>query len=249
MADVFSGVSAGATSFLSGASTVVFYGFILLLILVVGIFIIYRMSFNCKVRIRYLTNGQDQCSDKTARVAKDKKDGVIKLIIGMGLFKTINMPAPPPEAISIDLKGKRCFEVEFSDDGGKRYIIKTNDQEKSELTIKNGYKPLSSNDRVFYVNEEEKRIARHQKGLSELIAQAIPYIALIVVLALVIFGWGDMVEPFNNEAASQRAYQLEWMQEASKITSMLKEIINNEQVIQGDATFLLPANISGVPPE
>jgi len=237
MADIAS-MASGAAAAGNKAMVVGWWAFVVLLILAICGFMLYRFSFNCKVRIHYLTNGQDQLSDKRGKVVKDRKDGLDKLLISMGLFRKLTMPSPPPEATSLDLKGKRCFMVEFGDDGSQRYIVRKKGEDGFD------YIPLSTNDRVFYLNEDEKRLARQKKGLSELIAAAIPYIALVIILGMLLAFWGEVVEPMKSETASIRAHNIEMREMDLQITGMLKEIIKREQVVPSEPT---PVNVVETP--
>lgn len=222
------------------ALVVGYWAVVVILILAVCGFILYRFSFNCKVRIHYLTQGKDQISDKRGKIIKDRRDGLEKLLIAMGLFRKEHMPLPPPEATSLDLKGKRCFMVEFGDDGSKRYIVRTKGD--------NTYIPLSTNDRVFYINEDDKRMQRKKKGFSELLQAALPYIALVIILGMLLAFWGDVVKPMQDETAAIRAHNQKMREMDLQITGMLKEIIKKEQVVPSEPAPVIIESVDETPP-
>lgn len=226
--------SAGAMG--SQALTIIYWVFVACLVLALGFYVFFYFTFNCKIRILYLTQGKDQISDKKGKIIKDRKDGIQKLVIRMGLFRSETMPSPPPEATSLDLRGKRCFMVEFGDDGGKRYIVRKRDSKD--------YTPLSTNDRVFYANEEEKRIQRQKKGIHDLIAAAIPYIALCIILGMLLAFWGDVVKPLREENAAWRTYTNQITEKQAQIMSDLREIIKKEQVVPSEPKPVLIENIA-----
>jgi len=219
----------------NSALVIGYYSVIACVVIAVMAFMIYRMSFNCKIRIHYLTQGLDQFSDKRGKIIKDK-DGIGKLLISMGMFRVDKLPAPPPEATALDLKGKRCFMVEFGDDGSKKYIVRKKGTDD--------YVPLSTNDRVFYANEEDKRMQRQKKGIADLIAAAIPYIALVIILGMLLAFWGDVVKPLQDETAKVRAHTETMRQMDLEITGMLKEIIKKEQVVSSEPTPIIVPEIS-----
>lgn len=179
-------------------------------------------TFKVNVRLRKKTSTFDQLKDTKGKIYRDR-DGVDKLVYRLGLFKRQAMPLPPPDAISLDMKGKKCVEIEASEDGGLRYIIKD--------TTTHKFKPYDTNDRTFHINEHDKRLERKSKKTwMQIVADAVPFIALIVILALVIFGWGEIVAPFERVGAQTGAIAAE----QKEITIMLKEIIKQEQVIRGE---------------
>lgn len=210
--------------------------FVLILVAILG-FIAYRLSFKCKVRLRYLTNSFDKVKDVPGKLAVDRHDGIEKLFVLHKGFKKLVLPAPPSDAISLNMKGKDCFEIEIPPDGTPRYIVK----DTNERT----YAPFNSNDRVFYLNEIEKIESRRKKSIHDLISAAIPYIFILIVFIGLIAFWGDIVEPFNRAGETNLAI----MQENAKITGMLKEIIKKEQVVSGEVEVLQPPGNSSRPPD
>ena len=237
MVDVAS-ATAGAAAAGNKLLAVGYWTMVAVLVLAIIGFMLYRMSFNCKVRIHYLTQGKDQLSDKRGKILKDRRDGIEKLVIAMGMFRTLKMPSPPPEATALDLKGKRCFMVEMGDDGSKRFIVRKRSEGKNE------YIPLSTNDRVFYLNEDEKRLQRQKKSIADLIAAAIPYIALVIILGMLLAFWGDVVKPLREENAAWRQYTNDMTQKQAEITGMLKEIIKKEQVVPSEPAPVIVDEIS-----
>lgn len=228
--------AAQASGFASNFINGLYYALIVLIVCVIlGIFV-YRLTFKCKLRIRYLTDTFDKIKDVPCKLAIDKRDGMQKLIVLVKLFKKKRLPAPPPEAVSLNFKGRDCFEVEWPSDGEPRYIVKSKTERK--------YKPFDSNDRIFYLNEHEKIIKRSTKGIHDLLAMAMPYIFLLILSIAIIAFWGDIVEPFNKAGETNLAI----MQENAKITGMLKEIIKQEQLVTGEVEVIKPS-VNATPPD
>jgi hypothetical protein len=226
-----------AASFGSSFVTGLYYAiFVVLILAILGLFA-WRISFKAKVRLRYLTDSFDKIKDTKGKLIDDRSDGVKKLKVLIKGFKTINLPAPPTEAISLTNKGKDCFEIEIPSDGNPRYIIK----EKNTRS----YKSFDSNDRVFYLNEHEKMVARKSKSIHDVITAALPYLFILILFIGLIAFWGDIVEPFNQAGETNLAI----MKENAEITKHLKEIIKQEQVLDGEIEILSSIRNSSRPPD
>lgn len=228
--DIISGLSGMSGNFF----LVLYIGFIVVFFALIIVFFVWRRTFNIKTRIRYLTNSYDQIKDTKGKIVLDKQDGIEKFQYFINLVKRKNYVCPPSAAISLDMQGRKCVELEVGTDGiSSRWIVK----EKSSLR----YVPFNSNDRVFLVNEEEKRISRKKKGIAELIEKAIPYLILVIILGLLLSFWQDVVAPFQQAGETNLAIA----KEQKEITMLLKEMIRNEQIITGE----IPLVTSEPPPE
>jgi len=187
-----------------------------------GIFlIVYFFVYNIKVRVRIKTQSYDYVLDKRGRLAKDREDGVNKLHIFM--FKVKRMPAPPQEAVGISKKGKQVIEVEVNEEGLSRYIIKN--------TATKRFEAWNSNDQQFYINEQKKADARKKKTLADIILQLAPIFAITIMFVCLLIFWKDVMQPFTSRMDASEAFQLEISEKQLEITTMLKEIIKQEQII------------------
>jgi len=206
-------------------STMYVFWWVLLIGLICGVllFIFYWVfTFNITVRLRYKTNSYDKVRDTKGKYIEDK-DGVEKLIVRLGIFKRKNLPMPPDKGISLSSKGKDNVEVEVSTNGAWRYMIRETSDPK--------FKPYDTNDRVFHINEHDKRLERKsKKTLMQVVADAVPFIALIVILALVIFGWGEVVAPFEKIGNQQAGL----LKEVKAIAQIQKETLREEQIVRGN---------------
>lgn len=218
-------VMASAGNFGSNLMTGLWYGLIVAVFLGVVLFLIYRMSFNIDVLLRYKTSTHDQISRTKAKIIRSG-DGVEKLSISRGMFKKTYMPAPSPEVIGLTKKGRWFLEVEILSDGAMRYI------KKEEISGEPRLHPLNTNDRIFMINEEEKRIARHKKPLAELIEKAVPYIALVIIVGCFLAFFGDVVKPFNERMASAEQSLVEEKKLDLQILQELAAMKNDIQIIR-----------------
>jgi hypothetical protein len=241
----------GAGGLASGVMTGLYWGIIIASILGCILFIIYIFSFNIDVVIRHKTKMQDQIEKTKAKVVKDGKDGVEKLAIRFGLFKRKYMVAPPPEVISPTMKGKWFIEIELTADGSMRYITKTTEKDGEPKL-----RPLNTNDRIFMINEEEKRIARHKKPLAELVREAVPYIALVIIVGCFLAFFADVVKPFNERMAAaesslieEKKLDLQIIQELGGIKNDIQIIRNGEQASPNGQVAVPDATVTSPPPE
>lgn len=232
-----SNYAAQASDFGANFMQGLYYALIGLIIAFVFGLLVYRLTFKSKVRIRYLTDTFDKIKDVPGKLVLDKKDGVKKLFVLVKLFKKVALPAPPPEAVSLNFKGKDCFEVEWPSNGTPRYIVKN----KSDRQ----FKPFDSNDRIFYLNEHEKIQSRRTKTIHDLVAMAMPYIFVLILVISIVAFWGDIVEPFNRAGETNLAIQ----KENAKITGMLKEIIKKEQLVSGEVEVITRPINASTPPD
>ena len=211
-------ITTGALNAGSNVLNVFFYALIALVIATPFLIVMYRLSFKIKVRLRLVNNTYDQIKDTIGKIVKDK-DGIKKLVYLKKMFKKEYLPLPPTEAISLDMRGKKCVEIEIVEKGQARYIIKD--------TVDSQFKPFDTNDRIFLINEFKKSELRKKKTMSELILGLAPLFAIVIIIALLLAFWGDVVKPFNDMGNTMSGITAK----QAEITSMLKEIIKKEQII------------------
>jgi len=201
---------------------VLVFWFFLGSVLAAGIFcLVYFLVYNIKVRIRIKTQSYDYILDKRGRLAVDKTDGVNKLHIFK--FRVKRMPAPPQEAIGLTKRGKQVIEVEVDEEGLSRYIIKNSESKR--------FQSWNSNDQLFYINEQKKADVRKKKTLSELILQLAPIFAITIMFVCLLLFWKDVMQPFTSRMDASEQFQLDISEKQLEITTMLKEIIKQEQII------------------
>lgn len=208
---------------MAGTAVTVMWLLIVLLIAMVGFWVLWRMTFNVRVRLRTKTHTHDLIKDTRGKFVKDK-EGKAKLIYKASFLRNETMVMPPPEAVGLTKKGKRSVEVGIGIDGARRYIVK-------QITGKDvSYVPFNTNDRVFLIHETEKRMMRKKKSLSEIILALAPLAALLIMFVSFLAFWGDVVKPFQDQAN----VQLQIQTEQKETMQIIKEIIKKEQVIAGE---------------
>lgn len=187
-----------------------------------GIFlVVYLFVYNIKVRVREKTSTYDAIIDKRGRIARDREDGIDKLHIFQ--YKVKRTPCPPPEAIGLTKKGKQVLELEVNQDGFVRYIVKN--------TALGRFEAWNSNDQLFYINEQKKADARKKKTLGEILLQIAPLMAIVIMFVCLLIFWNDVMSPFTSRMNAAEQNYLEISENFLQTSTMLKEIIKQEQVI------------------
>lgn len=153
-----------------------------------GLFIFFYSLHNIVVVIRTKTNSFDIVTYTRGRLFKD--------VTGVEYLKVWNrslkLPAPTPEALSITSKGKKIVEIEVSTEGASRYIIK-------ELSSGN-FKTLNTNDKLFLASEFAVADNRKKKKFSEIVMQVAMWTVPIICLVLLLVYWEDVVQPAKEVA-------------------------------------------------
>lgn len=160
------------------------------------------------------------------------------------------IPEPSPEAIEIDIKGKKwCefFRLEgvgyFPSKSKKGYLSiggKIDEKLFKDLFV-SGSEPFTTQQRALYINElreaeEYKRISKH-----DLIARAIPYVALVLILSVFMLFFSEAVQPMVSVGDKYVSATEKLDQAFEKLDSA----INNRQYITGEED--VNQGIGGVP--
>lgn len=194
------------------------------------LFIIWIKKHDIKVRIRYRTSSHDKVKDVKGRYYN--KNGEQKLIVMEKLFKPFNMTMPPSNAISILENGKDSIEIMVTPDGDKKYIIKNIES--------NSFKAFNSNDRIFMVNEQEKRQKRMKKSIGEIMLALAPLFAIVIIIAMVLGFWSSVMEPFNERMKQAESFELKMMSHLVESQQLMNEILQKEQIIREHKVQQIP---------
>jgi len=221
-------VAQTASNAANAFTTFLLWFFVGIAVLGLLLFVLWYSSYNIRVRLRFRTSSSDLIRDRKGKIVKGK-DGVERLFYIDKAFKIRRVPPPPPQAVSLNEKGKRFVELELSDEGGSRYIIKDREDHR--------FHPFSSNDRMFYINELKKAEERKKKTIGEIVMVLAPIIAVLIILAMVFGFWDQITEPSLRAMNTMNGIT----QNQAEITESLKEIIKHEQIIREEQ--------GGTPPE
>ncbi len=232
-----------------GTADQIWMGLIIALVLaIVGglLFYIFSMSkFKHKFRIKEVINGRKIVRDDRARDYKTK-DGVIYWRL---LKRKENIPVPPPEAIELDSKGRKCVEAYRLETGEyifikdvseviPRKIIEIENEKKREEEIKKwakdktvieAFQPLTTKQRLIMINQIKKAQERRTMKWQDYILPVVGIGAVVIlVVALMIF-YGDMAKPLLemgdklNAHAQIQKNQLEIIQEIKQDIQVIRD--------------------------
>lgn len=182
--------------------TVILWILVALMVIGLGYFVYYLMSFKNKVVIRDLVNNRKIIRVYKWKQWKDKKGN--KWFITP--FKRIKKSLPPEEAIDITSKGRKYVEAWRSSDGDSLVWIKDDfkfDKEtKNKLNEEFGFEPLTTLDRELLVEEIIK--AKEYEGTDILtrVLKIATFMVPIILVLVIAFTIGDISEALTDMATN-----------------------------------------------
>lgn len=204
---------------------------LILLIFVVfallGWWIFRLVSYNKECIIKNVTGGGTPLREKDwARQKKDKETGALYWRLKK---RKTTIPRPPAKAIGLTRNGKEY--AEFYDTGvGSNSLVPidasiSNFSEDKVFIEK--YQPVTETQRAFIINQIRKSQLMRTKGFAEILEKAIPYIALVLIIAVFLL--------FLNEGMKPIIEQAKIAQEGAKILGpaiqQLSERCGNVQIL------------------
>lgn len=242
---------AGINLNIAGALSQIFNLVLMLLMAAIGLIAVFVWSylgkFKHKFRVKEVINNRKIIIDDKAREFKDK-DGTPYWHL---LKLKDKIPVPPPEAIEIDQKGKKCVEAYKTATGEFIFCCDKNqikelpqeikdikDAEERKLRIKqwqkenntvDAFQPLSTNQRLILIKQVVKAQEKRTKKWQDYIMPVVGAAALtVIVVALMVF-YADMGKPLLqmadkiNQNEQLHKDQLELMKEINNDIQIIKE--------------------------
>jgi len=181
--------------------TVMLWVFVSLMMIGLGVFAWYIMSFKNKLIIRDLVNNRKIVRTYKWKEHKDKK-GTTWLITP---FKKLKKSTPPPEAIDINNKGRKFVEAwRSSEDPSTLIWVKDSfeySKEKEEME-KNGFEPLTTLERELLIEELVKAKDYEGTDLMSKILQIATFMVPIILVVVIAFTLGDITDALTEYASS-----------------------------------------------
>lgn len=201
------------------------------------------------VIVREVVNNRTIISHDKARRIRDK-DGNFWWKL---LKEKVKIPEPGAEAIETTSKGKKFCEFYKLDEAGffpvkskKGWAAIENkiDHVRFKTYFADGFEPLTTNQRGMWLHEMREAESYKKMSKNELIAKAIPYIALILILLILLLFAGEFFTPLfqHNEriaAQNERLYE-----SFNVMIDKLDRAVNNRVTLVGEE--LLSVNQTGV---
>jgi len=191
-----SGVTRGVSKGFSATAEGMIYIILAALVIALLFVVFYMMSFKHKVRVRKIIRGRTVIIDDKAKVVKDKGGTV-----WWKLFKhRVKIPAPPSECVDLTVKGK--FVTEFFRTPDESYIPITVDFDYNNFQKDHddSFKPFPTSQRTLLVNELTESKSYLKKTFTDIIRDAIPIIAIVLILTVFMLFFGEVVEPTKDLA-------------------------------------------------
>jgi len=192
---------------------------------VIGLVII--LSFKHKIIIRILTNkGTKFVKTHRFKIGYDKKRTPYIKMLG----NKVIYPLPPSEAINITKRGNYFVEAYKQEDSDEITYVKDTGDES------NVFKSLSTNERMFYIDQIKKAEAGKPRKFLDIITQFAPLLVLMIVMVMMFAFWGDLMLPAEKLGS-------DWVKTSDNLretTEMQKEIISRYQVIRDASSGKTP---------
>lgn len=201
------------------------------------------------VIIRDVVKGRSIIMTDKARRIKDKNSNYWWKL----LKEKVRIPEPPEECIETTSKGKKFAEFFKLKDSGYFPAKSTNGyvSVRSQITedmfkdrMVEGFEPLTTQERALYTYELKESEKYKQASRSEMIAKAIPYVALILILTVLLLFAGEFFSPlFEQQQKMETLQQMTW-EKIEGVIDKLDMVIDDKQsfVAAGGGT-----NSSGPP--
>lgn len=208
-----------------GFTDILWWGFLLLLgiLIVYGIF--YLLSFKHRVRIRQLgKDGRELVIDDKAREFKDKSRVRKWKLLWTGQVVEL----PPDDCIDITKKGKIVSECYRTADGTIIWIRSRFDLEHFQ-TAHPDFEPFKTEERVMAVHEYRQAEEYKNRGWSDKLFQMAPVLAVIMILVIFMIFFNQVVAPTRDLASNLQGTA----QSMSELGAKLEAVCLERPTLQG----------------
>jgi hypothetical protein len=182
-------LSEGALSFFGSAGDTILWVLLIGLVIAIIWMLWYVMSFKHKVVIREVAkDGKTIVKFDKAKSFKDK--------IGVTWWKLfryrVKLPEPMSDSIDITAKGKKVVEFFKTEDG--MFIPASVGFDYDDFKEQTGFKPLPSSQRQMIIHEFRESEGYKKKSMTDLLRDAVPYMALIMLIVALLIFMPDIIE-------------------------------------------------------
>ena len=210
-----------------------------LVVIVTMIIVMTMMKYKHRITIKDPVNGGKKVEFDKFKVVK-KKNGAIwwKLLKNKSMI-----PPAPNEVIEITKKGR--YAVTYYRLNGDCFIpvkdsFDINDYDKTSKLIQE-MQPYTTKEREIMVNQHNKALRDRKLKTSELIAQAIPYAAMILLVVCVMLFWGEFMKPMQETLASTQDSYLRVAEKLESVAEKLDDTVNDQQTLRDEKPLNPPS--------
>ena len=194
-------------------------------------FIFNAMLFKHIIVVRHVANERTLIKMDKGRIYKDRF-GNKWLKLRKHREKVF---VPPKDITDLTTKGKYFIELERYEDGNFVYLEHNPERERG-MTIKEGFKHFDTDQRALLIQEFRDAEDWKKKKFSDLLAIAMPYTAMIIIVAVVLIFWGEAIQPML-EINDQIGGTLD---KFDSITAKQQAILTNQQFLGGQDLLVEP---------
>lgn len=159
----------------------------------VGWWIWRQIRYNKRVIVRVLTGGGGTLiKTDFAKEYKDKKTGAY-----MWRLKKIKhvIPRPHPKSISITKKGGEWVDVYYTGQGQYVPATASNPDFVNTTEFVKSFQPITESQRMAYTDQMDKAMSYKTKTMYEVAIQALPYLAVIIIIGIFMAMFNDTAQP------------------------------------------------------
>lgn len=151
--------------------------------------------------------------------------------------KKVIVPSPPKDAIELTKNGRYYAEANITEQNPTEpvWLIDTNEEYGA-------FEPIGTQERALHVQMMEDAEQHRKKSIGELLIQAAPYMSIVILAALLLVFFEDVVAPSQKIMAT-----------ASSMNDRMERITENQRQITNDLARILEVSdieiTQRIPPE
>lgn len=236
------------TDYIVNTGNVAGIAFIILLALAIIALLVWwiirTLRYNKRVVVRVITGGGSMLiQTDLAKEYKDKRSGATYWRLKR---RKHIIPRPQPRAVSITRKGKEWTDLYYTGQGQYVPAITSKPEFSEDKAFIQSFHPITESQRASYVDQIEKAQAYKTKGLTELLRDAVPYIALVMIISVFLLFLSEGMAPIIKQAEIASAGAKDFIV-ASEIMREAVQQLRGIQVVGGQPNPSIPANFT--PPD
>jgi len=228
--------------------TVILILFLLLIVAAVAFLVMIVIKFKHNVRIKEVVNGRKIIFDDRAKDILDDGVAYWKLMKRKDIISV-----PPPEAIELSNKGKKCVECYRTETGEYIYskdiadikgvpntLLQIKDKGVREKEIadwkeKNkvidSFQPFTSKQRLILINQLKKAEAKRKKDWKDMIPSIVSIGALLILVVSLMIFYADMAKPLldmGSRLNTNEEIKLQQLEVINQIKNDIQVIRDNQ---------------------
>lgn len=220
------------TDYLIQTGSIAGYAIIMLLLVIlmglVGWFVFRLIKYNKICVVRVLTGGGTALI--TIDKAKEYKDKKTSAYMWRLKKRKHTLPRPPPKAICLTKKGKEWADLYYTGQGQYVPAITANPDFLKENEFIKSFQPITESQRMAYTDQMDKALTHRSKSFADLVRDAVPYLALVMIIAVFLLFLNEGMKPIIEQAQIAAAGSEDFKLAAEIMRDAIRQL-SQQQVI------------------